>query len=375
VHPNVVGVFDTGELGDRPYIVMERLPGATLADRLREGRMDEPGTRRLASEVLGALAAAHAAGIVHRDVKPSNILWTRDGSVKVADFGIAKGLEPLLDTQSGDITGTNLVIGTPAYLAPERLAGERATPSSDLWSLGAVLYEALAGVRPFSRATALAHDPERPEPVPLEVRRPGVDPRLAAAIDRALARYPDQRFASAAEMAAAAGLSLAGASAAAGADAATAKLATEPVGPTALMDGRTAVLGGDEVAQPPVSPPGPPAGGDQGAGRLRAVALLAVVLVALAAIGIALALRGTSGSTPTTTTTSVPATTAVTRPPTTRPPVTTTTSAPTTTTTSPTTTSSSSTTTSSTTSTTSGVLGPGGGRDHKAADAANSDGG
>ena len=84
VHPNVVGVFDTGEVGGRPYIVMERLPGATLADRLREERMDEPGTRRLASEVLGALAAAHAAGILHRDVKPSNILWARDGSAKVA---------------------------------------------------------------------------------------------------------------------------------------------------------------------------------------------------------------------------------------------------------------------------------------------------
>jgi serine/threonine-protein kinase len=376
VHPNVVGVFDTGELGDRPYIVMERLPGATLADRLREGRMDEPGTRRLASEVLGALAAAHAAGIVHRDVKPSNILWTPDGSVKVADFGIAKGLEPLLDTQTGDITGTNLVIGTPAYIAPERLAGERATPSSDLWSLGAVLYEALAGMRPFSRATAFVHDPERPEPVPLEVRRPGVDPLLAAAIERALARHPDQRFTSAAQMAAAAGLSLAGASAlAAGADAATARLGSEPVGPTALMDGRTAVLRGDEVAEPPVAPPGRPAGADERASRLRAAALLAVVLVALAAIGIALALRGNSGSTPTTTTTSVPPTTGVTRPPTTRPPVTTTTSPPTTTTTAPTTTTSSSTTTSSTTSTTSGVLGRLGGRDHKNVDAANSGGG
>lgn len=369
VHPNVVGVFDTGELGDRPYIVMERLPGSTLADRLRDGPMDEPGTRRLASEVLGALAAAHAAGIVHRDVKPSNILWARDGSVKVADFGIAKGLEPLLDTQSGDITGTNLVIGTPAYLAPERLAGERATPSSDLWSLGAVLYEALAGMRPFSRATALVQDPERPEPVPVEVRRPGVDPRLAAAIDRALARLPSQRFASAAEMATAAGVSLAGASAlAAGTDPATTRLETEPVGPTAIMGGRTAVLGGDEGAEPPVAPPGPPTGGDERARRLRAAALLAVVLVALAAIGIALVVSNTGGSTPTTTTTSVPATTAVTRPPTTRPPVTT--APPTTTTTSPTTTSSSSTTTSSTTSTTSGVLGRVGGRDNKGVKAA-----
>jgi serine/threonine-protein kinase len=376
VHPNVVGVFDTGELGDRPYIVMERLPGSTLADRLRDGPMDEPGTRRLASEVLGALAAAHAAGIVHRDVKPSNILWARDGSAKVADFGIAKGLEPLLDTQAGDITGTNLVIGTPAYLAPERLAGERATPSSDLWSLGAVLYEALAGMRPFSRATALVQDPERPEPVPLEVRRPGVDPRLAAAIDRALARLPSQRFASAAEMAAAAGVSLAGASAlAAGTDPATARLETEPVGPTAIMGGRTAVLGGDEGAEPPVAPPGPPTGGDERARRLRAAALLAVVLVALAAIGIALVVSNTGGSTPSTTTTA-PSTTAATSPPTTRPPVTTTTARPpvTTATTAPTTTTPPSTTTSSTTSTTSGVLGRSG-RERKNADAANSGGG
>jgi serine/threonine-protein kinase len=377
VHPNVVGVFDTGELGDRPYIVMERLPGDTLADRLREGRMDEPGTRRLASEVLGALAAAHAAGILHRDVKPSNILWARDGSVKVADFGIAKGMEPLLDTHTGDITGTNLVIGTPAYLAPERLAGQPATPRSDLWSLGAVLYEALAGVRPFRNAAALAHDPELTEVVPLAARRPGVDPQLASAIDRALARRPDHRFSSAAEMASAAGLTLAGVAAVgAGADAATARMEGDPAGPTALMDGRTAVLGGDEVAEGPAAPSGPPAAGDQRARRLRALALLAIVLIGLAAIGIAVALRGNGGSTPTTTTTSVPATTAVTRPPTTRPAVTTTTtSAPTTTTTAPTTTTSSSTTTSSTTSTTSGVLGRLGGRDHKDANEANSSGG
>jgi serine/threonine-protein kinase len=377
VHPNVVGVFDTGELGDRPYIVMERLPGATLADRLREGRMDEPGTRRLASEVLGALAAAHAAGILHRDIKPSNILWTRDGSVKVADFGIAKGMESLLGS---DITATNLVIGTPAYLAPERLAGEPATPRSDLWSLGAVLYEALAGLRPFSSAAALVHDPEQTEVVPLATRRPGVDPQLAAAIDRALARRPAQRFASAGEMAAAAGLTLAGVgAAAAGADLATARMESDAQGPTALMDGRTAILGGDEVVEPEVAPPGPPSERDERARRLRALALLAVVLVVLAGVGIALALRGNGGSTPgTTTTTTAPSTTAVTRAPTTRPPVTTTstTSPPsTTTTTAPTTTTSSSTTTSSTTSTTSGVLGRGGGRDHNAANAANSNDG
>ncbi|TMM18443.1 MAG: serine/threonine protein kinase [Actinobacteria bacterium] len=376
VHPNVVGVFDTGEVGGRPYIVMERLPGATLADRLREERMDEPGTRRLASEVLGALAAAHAAGILHRDVKPSNILWARDGSAKVADFGIAKGTERTLDTQTGDITATNLVIGTPAYLAPERLLGHPATPRSDLWSLGAVLYEALAGVRPFPSATALVHDPDQPEVVPLESRRPGLDPMLSTAIDRALARRPDQRFASAAEMAAAAGLSLAGVSAAAaGTELATARLERQTQGPTELMDGRTAIVGDDAVAEGPVAPPGPSPEADQRARRLRALALLAVVLIALAAIGIAVALRGNGGSTPgTTTTTTVPATTAVTRPSTTLAPTTTSTRPPTTTTTSPTTTSSSSTTTSSTTSTTSGVLGRGGGGDHKAGKAANGGG-
>ena len=372
VHPNVVGVFDTGELGNRPYIVMERLPGATLADRLREGRLDEPGTRRLASEVLGALAAAHTAGILHRDVKPSNILWARDGSAKVADFGIAKGMEPMLGTETGDITATNFVIGTPAYLAPERLLGRRATPRSDLWSLGAVLYEALSGMRPFPSATALVHDPEQTEVVPLEARRPGVDPLLAGAIDRALARRPDERFASAAEMAAAAGLSLAGVSAAAeGTELATARMEGQPHGPTEAMDGRTAVLGIEAVAEAPMPPPGPTAEGGQRARRLRALALLALVLVGLAGIGIAVALRGNGGSTPATTT--VPSTTAVTRPSTTRAP--TTTSPPsTTTTTSPTTTTSSSTTTSSTTSTTSGVLGRGGGRDHKA-NATNGDGG
>jgi serine/threonine-protein kinase len=375
VHPNVVGVFDTGEAGDRPYIVMERLPGATLADRLRDGRMDEPGTRRLASEVLGALAAAHAAGILHRDIKPSNILWARDGSAKVADFGIAKGMEPLLDSQTAELTATNLVIGTPAYLAPERLLGGQATPRSDLWSLGAVLYESLSGVRPFPSATALVHDPEATEALPLESRRPGVDPRFAAAVDRALARRPDQRFASAADMATAAGLSLAGLSAAAAAETelATARLGNEAQGPTAVMEGQTALLGGDEVAEAPVAPPGRPPEADQRARRLRALALLAIVLIALAGIGIALALRGNGGSTPSPTTTA-PSTTAVTRPPTTHAPTTTTTSHPTTTTTAPTTTTSSSTTTSSTTST-SGVLGPGAGRDHKSAKALNGDGG
>jgi serine/threonine-protein kinase len=222
-----------------------------------------------------------------------------------------------------------------------------------------VLYEALAGVRPFRSADALVHDPELTEVVPLASRVPDLDPRFAGAIDRALARRPDQRFASAAAMAAAAGLSLAGLSAA-GADLAT-RLENEPAGETAVMEGRTAVLGGDEIAEAPIAPPGRPPEADQRARRLRALALLAVVLLVLAGIGVALALRGNGGSPPgSTTTTTAPSTTVTTTPPTTRAPVTTTpTTRPPTTTTAPTTTTSSSTTTSSTTSTTSGVLGRG----------------
>src|SRR4051812_12720307 len=113
-HPNVVAVYDTGEDGGIPYIVMERLPGQTLAERLADGPVDLEWLRRVAGDVLGALAAAHAAGIVHRDIKPGNILIAENGCAKVADFGIAKSLE----AAGPDLTGTNLLVGTPAYMAP-----------------------------------------------------------------------------------------------------------------------------------------------------------------------------------------------------------------------------------------------------------------
>jgi len=124
-HPNAVGVFDTGEADGRPYIVMERLPGETLADRIAAGPVDPEWLRTVMGEVLGALAAAHAGGLVHRDVKPGNILLTADGHAKIADFGIAKSLEGT--TRPPDLTGTGLLLGTPAYLAPERIDGAPAT--------------------------------------------------------------------------------------------------------------------------------------------------------------------------------------------------------------------------------------------------------
>jgi serine/threonine protein kinase len=205
IHPNVVAVFDSGEDQGTPYIVMERLPGDTLHDRLSGGPMSEPDVRQLALEILAALETAHAAGILHRDIKPANVLASGGGHWKVTDFGIAKALE----VDQGDATATGLVLGTPAYLAPERLFGEAATVASDLFALGVVLYEALTGRRPFGPTSGgsetwpgvVAGAPL----VPLAELRPGMDPALAGAIERALARQPSERFWSAAEMAAVVG--------------------------------------------------------------------------------------------------------------------------------------------------------------------------
>ncbi|MDP9389711.1 MAG: serine/threonine protein kinase, partial [Actinomycetota bacterium] len=197
-HANVVGVFDTGEDDGEPFIVMERLPGDTLADRMGNGPLDEQWLRRVAGDVLAALAAAHAAGLVHRDVKPGNILLGADGRAKVADFGIAKSAEV-----ASDLTGTGVLVGTPAYLAPERLDGHPATPRSDLYSVGVVLYEALTGTKPFPGATpvAVAAAVAHHQPTPLREARPGVDPGFAAGVERAMSKDPAARPASAREMA------------------------------------------------------------------------------------------------------------------------------------------------------------------------------
>lgn len=204
-HPNVVAVFDTGEAGGLPFIVMERLPGTTLADRMAEGPLDEDLVRRVAGDVLGALAVAHAAGLIHRDVKPANILLNAEGCAKVADFGIAKSMEVV---EGSDATGTNLLLGTPAYLAPERIEGKPATVRSDLFSLGVVLHEALTGQRAFTGSTpvVIADAVMRGDVAPVLSLRPDVDPQLAAAVDRALRPDPAERFASADEMAAAIGV-------------------------------------------------------------------------------------------------------------------------------------------------------------------------
>jgi serine/threonine-protein kinase len=183
------------------YLVMELVEGTTLADLIAAGPLDEVEAVRVVSAVLAALDAAHAAGIVHRDVKPSNVLLGQGGVVKLADFGIARQL----DEAAGRLTGTGQHLGTPKYFAPELLGGAPSTPASDVYGCGVVLYESLTGRPPFERegamATALAHVND---PVPdVRVARPDASPRVAGVIARAMAKDPAERYASAAAMRAA----------------------------------------------------------------------------------------------------------------------------------------------------------------------------
>ena len=199
-HPNIVNVYDAGDHEDRPYVVMELADSRSLADVIREeGPLSAERVRSVGAQVLSALAAAHAQGIVHRDVKPANILVHEDGTVKLADFGIAKSFS---DAAAG-LTSVGLVMGTPTYLSPEQAAGHPATPRSDLYATGVVLYEALTGSPPFTGDTPLAVVAAHSHaPVPdLRGAAPGVPVSLAAVVERALSKEPADRFLDADEMA------------------------------------------------------------------------------------------------------------------------------------------------------------------------------
>ncbi|MER6737010.1 serine/threonine-protein kinase [Streptomyces puniciscabiei] len=149
-HPAVVNVHDVAVVEGRPWIVMELVRGRSLGDVLREGTLDAREAARIGLEVLGALQAAHEAGVLHRDVKPDNVLLGRHGRVVLTDFGIAR-IEG--DTR---LTDTGGFVGSPEYIAPERVLGQRPGPASDLWSLGVLLYTATEGVSPFRRSNTPA---------------------------------------------------------------------------------------------------------------------------------------------------------------------------------------------------------------------------
>ena len=192
---NVVTIFDVGEWCDRPYIVMEYLGGGSLDDQLRRGRVPSAQALAWLEQAAAALDAAHAEGVVHRDVKPGNLLLDRDDNVHVADFGIASaaGLDSL--------TKTGTVLGTAAYLSPEQAQGERATPASDLYGLAVVAWELLTGDRPFTGDTPAAEAAAHVHaPVPsISMRRPDLPRELDAVFDRALAKDPSARYPTAAE--------------------------------------------------------------------------------------------------------------------------------------------------------------------------------
>ena len=283
-HPHAVAVYDTGEHDGLPYIVMERLPGETLADRIAGGPVDPDWLVGMTGEVLGALGAAHAAGLVHRDVKPGNILLTADGHAKIADFGIAKSLEgPGIGLE---LTGTGQLLGTPAYLAPERLDGAPATPGSDLYALGVVMYEALTGVSPFAGDTPLAtaRAVAAGDWRPLASVRPGLDPSVVATVERAMSREPGRRFASASAMAAAMTGSRPGA-VAAGEPTIVDGMVPRTGPATAVLDRRDLVAGPGPAA-PPASAPPLPAPIARPRGRLPLAVFFGVVLLVLLIAGL-----------------------------------------------------------------------------------------
>lgn len=198
-HRHAVTVFDAGEDDGDLYIVMELVDGLSLAEHLaRTGPLPIDETVRIAGQVLSALAAAHAAGIVHRDVKPANILIGADGEIKLADFGIAKRFDDL----DASVTATGMVIGTPRYLAPEQALGGAPTPASDVYSMGIVLFEMLTGRLPFESDFTMAAALAQQSATAPDVRalRPDAPAALAAVVAGALAAQPGERPATAAEL-------------------------------------------------------------------------------------------------------------------------------------------------------------------------------
>jgi serine/threonine protein kinase len=333
-HASVVPVYDFGDTGDGAYLVMARVDGQPLNQRIAErGSLSPAETMSVVAQAARALAAAHEAGIVHRDVKPGNLIIEPDGTVVLVDFGVARS------AHSVTLTGAKEVVGTALYIAPEQVSKQSTGPSVDIYALGAVAYHCLAGRPPFlgdnPLAVALQHMTEEPEPLPDSVPGPVRD-----LVAKAMAKDPDARFPSAAAMADAAGDLMSEATAevprpdAAGgtvrfapgiAGAGAAPLLAPSVSPgaprTPLAD--TAVNTGawpppndlsngpsnrplndpangvanDPPNAPPSGPPGPANGGDTPAGQggRRNLVLLSALLVALLGTGILIAVADPFG--------------------------------------------------------------------------------
>jgi eukaryotic-like serine/threonine-protein kinase len=276
-HRNVVQVYDSGETDGRPYIVMEYVEGETLAELLaRRGRLSPAEAVELGLQVCSGLEHAHRAGLVHRDIKPRNLLIRSDGLLKIVDFGIARS------ARGTRLTETGSVLGTAAYLAPEQAAGEEVTPAADVYALGVVLYELLAGRTPHTAESLtefLAQGHEQPIPALRELT-PEVPEALEDVVMRCLARIPAYRPASAEVLAA-------------DLEAALAELPTVAAGGLPSGDETPTRVATDRVT--------PPARPDRfrfpAIGRRTAVLAIAAVALALVAGGV-LAFGGDSESPP-----------------------------------------------------------------------------
>src|SRR6478736_1811356 len=207
-HPNVLTLYDVGTADGRPYLVMELLDGETLRDYIGRGALPAARACEIAAAIARGLAAAHARGIVHRDLKPENVMVTRDGRVKILDFGIAKlrVRDPILDQRTVTTplrTAADTMLGTAGYMAPEQVRGEPTDERADLFALGAMLFELLSGRRAFDRASrvetlnAILHD-DVPE---LGAAAASVPVALDRIVRRCLEKDPDARFQSARDLA------------------------------------------------------------------------------------------------------------------------------------------------------------------------------
>src|SRR5213075_825172 len=208
-HPNILTVYEIGTEGNRHFIATEFIEGVTLRATLACGRMSVHDALEVAVQVASALAAAHKTGVVHRDVKPENIMIRPDGYVKVLDFGLAKLTEQKLASDNRDLTITNtqqthpgLLVGTPRYMSPEQTRGEKADARSDIWSLGAVIYEMVGGVPAFSGATPsdCIASILKTEAPPLSRVAPAAPIELQSILHKALRKNRDERYQTIAEM-------------------------------------------------------------------------------------------------------------------------------------------------------------------------------